>query len=649
MPASTTPGPPEVPDPPGQQRARRAEGPLPGFLETANASSDCIFWVKDTQKGEARFQFVNRAFEEATGRTSSELCSLSLRDLLTPEQYDILRERHLRQWARPHSFSHPGIVGLKGRGGNRIEVELHACLVRSLQPFSAVYFCRELDRPPDPASRYYELCDNAASCTRGACQADRIAARYYELYDNAMDCTFTLNQDGRIQNGNKKFEELTGCRTGMLEEGLFEIMPPENARRLIRFLRLQSEESPCCQIRFTDAGGEQKCLDVTTIRNPASDQEIIVNIRDVTHLKRLEDEIRESEEKYRSLVEQSRDLIFVLVGEEIVFANSMLYAIAGERRHNENMIWKEYIRRFALREDRSQVIAFFNKAAHQALDRNTSIEFKVKDKGGTIRDILLTMDTINYQGQKAQIGVARDITERKKLEQKTRETEKLGALAQFTASVAHEIRNPLEGLTSAVLLLMRSLDVQGENRELLDVIGNTANEISSTINQVVSMIHEPKYNFSEIDVRSLVAGAIRSATRCRDYDPRVRITTSFQRGVGAVQGDETLLRKAFGNILCNSFQAVNGAGRVRVHVAHVQQGSQRALAFIVGDTGTGIPAHVLPQLWEPFVTSKKRGMGLGLFITKRIIEDHGGSISVVRTGKRGTTFRFTVPVEPITE
>ena len=642
--------PPTDLDPLHAEQAEKGKDPSPDFQKIANGSSDCIFWLRDTEDAEACFQFVNSAFQETTGWTASELYARPLKEFMTPHDYDIVRQRHLKEPAKPRSLD-SRIVGLKGRSGNWIELDVHACLVQSLQPFSVLLFCRKLLLGPDHTNRYYELCDTAIDCTRVACRADRIAARYYELYDNAMDCTFTLNKDGWIENGNKRFEELTGRRTGILDEGMFEIMPPENARDLIQFLnlRLQSEESPCCQIQFRGGEGEQKYFDVTTISNPASDDEIIVNIRDVTNLKRLEEEIRESEEKYRSLVEQSRDIIFVLLGKEIVFANSILYAIAGERPQNAHMIWKDYIYRFALREDRSRVLDFFNKAAHQALDRNASIEYKVKDHNGAIRDILLTMDTITYQGQKAQIGIARDITERKKLEQKIKETEQLGTLAQFTALVAHEIRNPLEGLTSAVQLLLRGLDLQGENKALLDVIRNTTNEISSTINQVVSMIHEPHYNFSEIDVRALVAGAIRFVTSSRHYVPEVRITKRFQAGVGSLHGDEVQLRRALMNILRNACQAVTGAGLVKINVAHAQQGSQRCVAFTVRDTGMGIPARILPQLWEPFVTSKKKGMGLGLFITRRIIEDHGGSISVVRTGKKGTTFRFTIPVEPVGE
>lgn len=464
-----------------------------------------------------------------------------------------------------------------------------------------------------------------------------------------MDCTFLLSKERRIKKGNKEFEKWTGRRSGRLEEGLFRGMQPQRIQEFFEFLDtcLKNDHHSLSQLRLKGAENPQKFYEVTAIRNPACEDEIIVNIRDAPHIWQLEEEIRESEEKYRSLVEQSKDLIFVLVEEEIVFANSILYVIAEEQRRNGKMFWKEYLSRFVVKDDLSRVLDFFTKAAQQALNRNSSVEFKIKDKNGTIRDILLSMDTITYQGQKAQIGVARDITERKKLEHKTKEAEKLRALAQFTASLAHEIRNPLEGLTSAVQLLLRTLDVQGENSDLLHVIRITASEISSTISQIVSMIREPKYSFSSLDVRTLIGDAIRTITRSAEYDPQVRIVTRVKKEVQTVFGDEGMLHRALVNLLRNACQAIPGEGFVKIHVGHMQERSKRVVSLTVRDSGTGIPESLLPQLWEPFVaTTKKRGMGLGLFITKRVIEDHGGSIAVVRTGPTGTAFRLTLPAEP---
>ncbi len=467
-----------------------------------------------------------------------------------------------------------------------------------------------------------------------------------------MDCTFVLDKERRIKKGNSEFEKWTGHRSGRLEEGLFRWMEPQSVQELIGFLDacLRGDHHSLCQIRLRCTENPQTFFEVTAISNPACEDEVIVNIRHAPDVRRLEEEIRESEEKYRSLVEQSRDLIFVLVGAEIVFANSILYVIADEQRRNGKMFWKEYLSRFVLKEDLPRVLDFFGRAAQQALNRNTSIEFKIRDKNGAIRDILLTMDTITYQGQKAQIGVARDITERKKLEHKTKEAEKLRALAQFTASLAHEIRNPLEGLTSAVQLLLRTLDVQGENTDLLHVIRSTASEISSTISQIVSMIREPKYTFSAIDVRTLVEDAIHTIKQWTEYDPQVRIVTRFKRDLRTIVGDEGMLHKALVNVIRNACQSVSGEGFVKIHVGHMQQRSKKFVSFTVRDTGPGIPESVLPQLWEPFVAStKKRGMGLGLFITKRVIEDHGGDITVVRTGPTGTTFRLALPADSLGE
>jgi PAS domain S-box-containing protein len=360
-----------------------------------------------------------------------------------------------------------------------------------------------------------------------------------------------------------------------------------------------------------------------------------------TNVELPEKEIWESEEKYRSLVEQSRDIIFLMQRGKIVFANYMAYEILGDRLPTTNIGWRE-LTHYLAKEDRSRVIEFFTQALKGSI-RNFSTEVRLTGKNGAILHMALKADIIAYRGEKALFGTLRDITESKKLEQEIKESEKLGTLAQFTASVAHEIRNPLEGLTSAVLLLSRGLDVQGENKDLLDVILNATNEINTTINHVVSMIREPRYKFCEMDARTLVPNAIRIVTEAKQFDPRIRVKTSFQRGLAPLYGDEAELKKSLVNLISNASQALPGEGSIRIRLANAVQDSQPFVRITIRDTGTGIPASIRPQVWEPFTTTKKKGMGMGLFITKRIVEDHGGTVRIVSTNKRGTAIEINLP------
>jgi PAS domain S-box-containing protein len=595
----------------------------PSFAEIANATGQYIVMVEDERECEARIQFANDAFLLAFGWTQPEICQHSLKDLISPYHYNILRERYNRGSHQQRQLLTSMVVGLKNRKGKSIEVELFPSFVRSSKAFSTILFCTSIERRLQHANRYFEL------------------------YDNAIDAIFTLDKSGRIQDGNQKVEELTGHRAGKLDELQFKkFMPKESAKGMVTFLKRRLEGKcarPSYQFEFLSKDGENKFLDVTTVRNPLSDSEIVVNIRDVTDIKRLEKEIRESEEKYRSLVEQSRDIIFLLQGGRTVFVNHVAHEILGDRLPTSNIPWKA-LAKLLPEEDQLKVIEFFERAL-EGKGNNSSTEIRLEDKNGTNLHMVLTTEIINYKGRKALIGTMRDITESKKLEQKTKESEKLGTLAQFTASVAHEIRNPLEGLTSAVLLLSRGLDVRGENRDLMDVILNATNEINTTINQVVSMINEPRYSFSTVDVRALLANTVGIVTKCKQYDSRVTITTSNQRGVARIFADERELKKACANVVSNACQAIRGEGKVRIRVARAQQGCKKFVSITIRDTGTGVPASILPQVWEPFTTTKKKGMGMGLFITKRIVEDHGGTIQIVSTNKSGTTVQIDLPAQ----
>jgi PAS domain S-box-containing protein len=485
------------------QRPRRVPVDLPSFTEIANRTGHYVIWVEDDPPCEARFRFANDSFLDRFAWSLPELCERSLKEFMSPDHYNALRERYTlgqRENQRPPS---PFVAGLQDRHGDTTEVEIFPSFLDSWKHFSAILFC---------SSR---------------------------------------------------------------------------------------------------------------------------------NVGRLEKEIWESEEKYRSLVEQSRDIIFLMQRGKIVFANTMAYEILGDRLPTTNIGWRE-LTHYLAKQDRSRVIEYFTQALKGRI-KNFSAEVRLKGKNGAILHMALKTDMISYRGEKALFGTLRDITESKKLEQKIKESEKLGTLAQFTASVAHEIRNPLEGLTSAVLLLSRGLDVQGENKDLLDVILNTTNEINATINHVVSMIKEPRYKFCQVDARSLVANAIRIVTECKQYDSRIRVTTSFQRGLAPLYGDEGELKKSLVNVISNGSQALPGEGGIRIRLANAVQDARPFVRITIRDTGTGIPANILPQVWEPFTTTKKKGMGMGLFITKRIVEDHGGTVRVVSTNKRGTTMEINLP------
>jgi PAS domain S-box-containing protein len=284
-------------------RHPKASNPSPpSFLDIANGVGQYILWAKDGSPGkESLFEFANSAFLEKFGYTAAEVQKCSLKELMNPYHYNILRERFLRhpRIGAPHF---PIIAGFKNREGQWVELEIFPSYDYSSEVFSVFLFCCDIGRRIKHANVYYQL------------------------YDNAIDGIFCLDRSGLIKNGNTKIYELTGHREGKLKEELFSrFMPQENARGAIAFLKrclqVNAPESRY-EIQFSSPDGTKKTFVLSTITNPVSDFEIIVNIRDVTAIKMLENEVQESEEKYRSLVEQLSDVIFVMQGERVIFANS---------------------------------------------------------------------------------------------------------------------------------------------------------------------------------------------------------------------------------------------------------------------------------------------------------------------------------------
>ncbi len=593
---------------------------LPPLRDITNKTQEYIFWVEDREEREALFRFANNAFLKGFAYTVPEIYGQSLKEMMLSYHYDALRRQYSR-FQHKGTLPNPIVTRLKDHQGKWIEVELYASFLHSREVFSAFLFCRDLER---------RLKD---------------AYRYFEIYDNAIDGIFTLDRKGRIKNGNKKVEELTGTRVGVLNEDIFKkFMPGENAKGIINFLKLRLEGKMATsnyQFEFLSPDGTKKYFEVSTISNPISNDEIIVAIRDVTNLIRLEKETRESEEKYRSLVEQSRDIIFVLQNEKVIFFNRLVNELFGIPLEIPNSRFKSLTNKI-LPQDRQRIIEFI-KQAIQGSNKHDATQLGMKSKDGEIIYMDLVTNYITYQSEKALIGTLRNITESVKLEEKVKESEKLGTLAQFAATVAHEIRNPLEALTTAVLLFSRGLKVQGENKQLLDVIHNATNEINRTVGQFLSISHRPQYHFSKVNPKALFNDTVNIIRGCKEYDHQVKITVIHQRGLHSIHGDINQLQKVLIYILKNSCEAISGEGRVKIRLENTLHHSGATVKITIRDSGGGIPANILPHVWEPFVTTKTKGMGVGLFIARRIIEDHGGSCSIPMSNETGTTVQIILP------
>ncbi len=286
-------------------------------------------------------------------------------------------------------------------------------------------------------------------------------------------------------------------------------------------------------------------------------------------------------------------------------------------------------------------------------DRIELFETVRRTKSGELVEISLTISPVMDESGRI-VGaakIARDITQRKKAERALRTTERLASVGRLAATVAHEMNNPLEAVTNLVFLARLTASKEAAN-ELLAAAEEELGRVSLITRQTLGFYRETKGS-SVTRLGSIVKPLV-SILHTRSRNKAITIDTEIRHDpeIKCVPGE---IRQLFANLLGNSIDAVPNGGRIQVRISETSERRgqfRNGVRLTVADSGPGIPPIVKDNLFEPFFTTKKDvGTGLGLWISKSIAENHGGSISVkssVVPGRSWTVFSVFLPAEPLT-
>jgi PAS domain S-box-containing protein len=235
------------------------------------------------------------------------------------------------------------------------------------------------------------------------------------------------------------------------------------------------------------------------------------------------------------------------------------------------------------------------------------------------------------------VHVVRDITELKQLQQKLVMSEKMAALGEVAAKVAHEIRNPLVSVGGFAKRLEKKLD--GNLREYAGIIVKEVSRLERILKEILGFVKEVRLSKEPVNLNHLLDDIIRLMES--DIEERgVNLQKEYQQ-IPEVFIDPFRVKEAIVNIITNAVQALTGTGTVTIRTS-VQD--HEALLEI-RDTGKGIPESDLQSIFNPFFTTKSSGTGLGLAITHRIIQEHNGRIEVESEVDKGTVFRVYLPIK----
>jgi nitrogen-specific signal transduction histidine kinase len=231
-------------------------------------------------------------------------------------------------------------------------------------------------------------------------------------------------------------------------------------------------------------------------------------------------------------------------------------------------------------------------------------------------------------------------------QEEARRSERLAALGQMSAGLAHEIRNPLGVIKGSAEMLQQKL---GESNplagELAGYISIETNRLSALVTRFLDFARPLHAELTPQDITSVLDRAVHDvAMTHKEESASVRVERQYQQNLPLVPLDESLSEQAFVNLIQNAYDAMSGGGgTLRVLAARAKSANQAGVEVRIEDTGPGIPDELREQIFNPFVTTKKTGVGLGLSIVSRIIDGHHGSIRL-ESGLKGAGFVMFFPV-----
>lgn len=248
----------------------------------------------------------------------------------------------------------------------------------------------------------------------------------------------------------------------------------------------------------------------------------------------------------------------------------------------------------------------------------------------------------------------KDLTLVEQQEERERLRDRLAALGEMAATIAHEVKNPLAGIEVMAGLLRRRLSDSEEGQTLVSDIINEAKKANAIVQEVLDFVRPLRLQVEHTSMAQVLHDAVTMAER-KVNRRDVAVTMNVQEQLPLLQGDHQQLCQLFSNLVTNAFEALGGAGTIALTASLLhQEGDPPApgepppiadlVAVEVADDGPGIPPEISERIFNPFFTTKPQGSGLGLAIVRKVVDAHDGHIDVSSTPGHGTRFRVLLPL-----
>lgn len=384
-----------------------------------------------------------------------------------------------------------------------------------------------------------------------------------------------------------------------------------------------------------------------------NDQPVMLEgfITDITAQKTIENALKESEEKLRKIVEKSNDGIYVIQGKQFVMVNEKFRSMFGYT--TEEVLSPEFTFMKLLDEDSIPLIEERRKKRERGEEVSDRITFVGRTKEKKKIHLEASMASIDWEGKPGVLGILRDITSQKQLEEQLRHSQKIEAVGRVAGGLAHDFNNILTAINGyAELVAMQVSD--GAVKDNVQEIITASERATNLVKQLLAFSRRNIAKPVPVNLNSIVT-AMDSLLR-RVVGEEVTLRTHFDDALGTIEIDPSLVEQVIMNLIINARDAMPDGGELTIETfntelsleyceIHPDVSPGKYVVVSITDTGAGIPENIRDQIYEPFFTTKEKGKGtgLGLSTVYGIVTQSGGNIFCYSEAGSGTTFKIYFP------
>ncbi len=606
-----------------------------------------------------RFVHVNSTELQKLGYSLTDMLDMSLWDIVPREHQEAVKA-YVQGLALDGARTIETVFLTKNH--KRIDVEIHATTLVDPDTQAIVFsrgFVRDITERKvlqGEVARYTNhLEELVAERTQ---QLSDSEAGYKALFNLAADSIFVVDLEGRVVDGNALARDILGYTPLDFAGETFLKFVSSNfqeiSQQLLERVRQGEPTAPTTEIEILDRHGSVKSVEMDLVRiDMGARSSVMVQLRDITEHKKLEvtlqqynealeekvvertREIEQAKVYIESLLENANDVIYTLdVDLRFTYVNGKVEAW-GYRK--EDLIGKPYLSLLSKR--------FRSRYLQDTLDMSAKqiYEVEIVSGHGELRSVLVSVAPLmNEAGeQQGVLGIARDITERKQLEQQVQNSERLASIGQLAAGVAHEVNNPLGGILNCLYNIRKGTLTPERTQEYLHFMEDGLQRVQRIVRQLLDFSQQRELELALTDLHPIL-DRVTVLTEHVFVERQAVLKKRYDANLPQILVDAPMIEQVIMNLVLNAVQSLQKGGYVSLETHRHED----ICEIVVEDNGCGIASDVRPHIFDPFFTTKGtgEGTGLGLSVSLGIVQRHGGEMVVESEEEKGTRFTIRLPL-----